>query len=190
MTQPTVQGSSDTGQQVFKPVPTHDDMQALSEKIRQSRQAQARLLVSSIFLAGIVLAAVVALVWMYSHMNSELAAAEDNATAQAAALTQLEQQLAARDETIASQQATLETYADFQSVRALQIQIDTLESEIAALLAQPSRANAPQRLKEMPAEVEWLDDVVTRLRARRDALQALKADVEAWPPAVQNPRPD
>lgn len=190
MTVPTVQSSDSSGMQVFESVPTRDDMMALSHQVQQAKRGQARLLVTVIFLAGAIAAGVVAVGMMYTNANSQLAAADEKVTAQAKQIKELEATVAARDKTIASQQATIGRYADFQSIVALQQQADTLEQEIAALLDQPSRANAPKRLKELPAEVEWLDSVVSALRERRDALQKLKADVEAWPPTPASPRPD
>ena len=189
MTLPTVQ--PDNGeQQVFQPVPTHDDMMALSHQVRQAKRGQARLLITIIFLTGVIAAGAVAMVMMYADTNKQLAAADEKVTAQAEQIKQLEEQIAERDQTIANQNATLDSYADFQSIVALQRQADALEDDIAELLAQPSRANAPKRLKELPEEVEWLDDVVSALGQRRDELQQLKKDVEAWPPVPANVRPD
>ncbi|MEL6955243.1 MAG: hypothetical protein AAFO88_01250 [Pseudomonadota bacterium] len=190
MTQPTVPDTNDRSQQVFKPVPTHEDMHALEHRVRQVQGGRARLLVMTIFLAGIVLAAAIALALMYAHTNTQLTEAQTAAEAQADLLRRKDRQIAALGATIDEKQAVIESYADFQSVAALQQQITALEGEIAALLAQPSRANAPSRLKELPEDVEWLDDVVSSLREQRGALRELKADVEAWPPALQNPRPD
>lgn len=189
MSVPTVQ-SPDGDMQVFQSVPTHDDMMALSHQVKQAKRGQTNLLIMVIFLAGVIAAGAVALFMMYANTNAQLATADEKATAQAAEIKKLEAQIAGRDQKIADQQATIDSYADFQSIVALQQQADALEKDIAALLAQPSRANAPKRLKEIPADVEWLDDVVSALRERRDALQQLKADVEAWPPVPANPRPD
>lgn len=189
MTLPTVQDESGD-QQVFRPVPTQDDMMALSYQVKQAKGRSARLLVLVIFLAGVVAAGAVALVMNYGNANSQLAAADDEMAAQAAQIKTLEEQIETRDQQLATQKATIDSFADFQSIVLLQKQADTLEAEIADLLEQPSRANAPARLRQLPDEVEWLDDVVTALRDRRDALQQLKADVEAWPPVPTNPRPD
>ena len=190
MTVPTVQSNDSSSMQVFESVPTRDDMMALSHQVQQAKRGQARLLITVIFLAGVIAAGVVAVGMMYSNANSQLAAADEKVAAQEKQIKALETQIAQRDQTIASQQATIGSYADFQSIVALQAQADALEKEIAELLGQPSRANAPKRLREIPEEVEWLDGVVTALRERRDALQKLKADVEAWPPTPANPRPD
>ncbi|MEZ6012810.1 MAG: hypothetical protein R3C08_13175 [Hyphomonas sp.] len=190
MTVPTVQSPDNSDLQVFQSVPTHDDMRALSHQVKEAKRGQARLLIMLIFLAGVLAAGVVAMVMMYSNTSAQLAESEAKLTAQATEMKKLEATIAARDKTIADQTATIDSYAGFQSIAVLQQQADTLEQEIAVLLAQPSRANAPKRLKELPAEVEWLDDVITRLRDRRDALQKLKSDVEAWPPVPASPRPD
>lgn len=190
MTKPTVYDETDRGPQVFRPVPTNEDLRALENRVREVQGGRARLLVMTFFLAGIILAAAVAIAIMYTHTNTQLAEAEASQEAQADLLRRKDLQIIALGATIDEQRAVIESYADFQSVAALQQQIETLNEEINALLAQPSRANAPARLREFPEDVEWLDDVVGSLRAHRDALQALKADVEAWPPALQNPRPD
>lgn len=189
MSVPTVQ-SPEGDMQVFQSVPTHDDMMALSHQVSQAKRGQARLLIMVIFLAGVIAAGAVAMFMMYANANAQLASADEKVTAQAAQIKKLEAQIAGRDQKIADQQAIIDSYADFQSIVALQQQANALEKDIADLLAQPSRANAPKRLKEIPADVEWLDDVVSALRERRDALQQLKADVEAWPPIPANPRPD
>ncbi|MEE2920166.1 hypothetical protein [Hyphomonas sp.] len=189
MSVPTVQ--TDNGnQQVFRPVPTHDDMRELSEQVRAAKGGQARLLVMAIFLAGIIAAGSVALIMMYGNANQAVAAAEADLAAEMKKVTALEAVITKKDETIAAQAETLDSYADFQSIIALQARSDALEADIDALLAQPSRANAPASLKQMPDEVEWLDDVVSALSARRDKLAAQKAAVEAWPPAPARVRPD
>ena len=190
MTVPTVQSPENPEMQVFQSVPTHDDMRALSHQVKEAKRGQARLLITLIFLAGVIAAGAVALVMMYSNTNAQLSAADAKLAAQADEMKKFEAQIAAGNQKIANQQATIDSFADFQSIVVLQQQADALEKDIATLLAQPSRANAPKRLKELPPEVEWLDDVVTRLRDRRDALQKLKADVEAWPPIPASPRPD
>jgi Tfp pilus assembly protein PilV len=176
--------------QVFQSVPTHDDMMALSHQVKQAKQGQARLLIMVIFLVGVLAAAVVALFMVFSNTSTQLAEADQKLTAQAAELKKLETEVANRDQVIASQQGTIASYAGFQSIVQLQQQSKALEKDIADLLAQPSRANAPRRLKELPADVEWLDDVITRLTERRDALAELKSDVEAWPPIPAAVRPD
>ena len=143
-----------------------------------------------IFLAGIIAAGSVALIMMYGNANQAVAAAEADLAAEMKKVTALEAVITKKDETIAAQAETLDSYADFQSIIALQARSDALEADIDALLAQPSRANAPASLKQMPDEVEWLDDVVSALSARRDKLAAQKAAVEAWPPAPARVRPD
>ena len=190
MTVPTVQSPENSNMQVFQSVPTHDDMMALSAQVKEAKRGQARFLIMVIFLAGVLAAAIVAMVFMYGNSNTQLSEAEARLDAQAAEMQAQDEAMAALNQTIADQKATIDNFADFQSIVLLQQQADALEADIEALLDQPSRANAPQRLKTLPEEVEWLDDVVTRLRARRDALQKLKADVEAWPPVPANPRPD
>lgn len=189
MSVPTVQPEN-ADQQVFQPVPTHDDMRALSHQVRAAKSGQAKLLVAVIFLAGVIAAGAVAMMMMYADTNQKLAAADEKLAAQADQIDELNDQLAEKDQTIADQSATLDSYADFQSIVALQKQADALEDEIAELLAQPSRSNAPARLKEIPEDVEWLDDVVSALADRRDELQTLKKEVEAWPPVPAKVRPD
>jgi uncharacterized protein (UPF0333 family) len=189
MSVPTVQPDNGN-QQVFQPVPTHDDIRDLSQQVRAAKSGQAKLLVAVIFLAGVVAAGAVAMAMMNGNANQQVAAAEQELAVQVKKSATLEEQLDQKDQVIATQAATLDSYADFQSIIALQAQAATLESEITALLAQPSRSNAPARLKQMPADVEWLDDVVSALADRRDELLALKMEVEAWPPVPARVRPD
>ncbi|MBD3770909.1 MAG: hypothetical protein IE925_12250 [Rhodobacterales bacterium] len=190
MTVPTVQSPDNSDMQVFQSVPTHDDMRALSHQVREAKRGQARLLIMVIFLAGVLAAAAIALFMMFTSTNTQLAEADQKLTAQAEQVKKLEAEISKRDEVITKQQETIESYAGFQSIVRLQQQSKALEKEIAALLAQPSRVNAPKRLRELPEDVEWLDDVITRLTERRDALMELKSDVEAWPPVPAPVRPD
>ena len=190
MTVPTVHSQNNGDMQVFQSVPTHDDMMALSHKVKEAKRGQAQLLIMVIFLAGVLAAGAVALFMMHTNTTAQLADADKQLAAQAADVKRMETKLADRDQVIAKQQATIESYAGFQSIVRLQQQNDALEKDIAALLDQPSRSNAPRRLKELPDDVEWLDDVITRLSDRRDTLQALKSDVEAWPPIPAAVRPD
>ncbi len=175
---------------VFQPVPTREDMRALSEEASKARSGRARLFIAVIFLVGVVVAAGFGM----AMVKQNAAAAAEQAEVQ---ITKLNQQIKAMDvrlvaqtETIKQQEAAINSYAPFQSIVALQQQSDQLEAEIAALLAQPSRNGAPKRLTELPPEVEWLDQTVNALRARRDRLQQLKSQIEAWPPAPVAPRPD
>ena len=190
MTVPTVQSPDNADMQVFQTVPTHDDMMALSHQVKEAKRGQARLLIMVIFLAGVLAAAAVALFMMFTNTSTQLAAADQKLAAQAAEMKTLETQISNRNQVIASQQETIASYAGFQSIIQLQQQSKALEKEIKDLLAQPSRVNAPRRLKEMPEDVEWLDDVITRLTDRRDTLVELKSDVEAWPPVPAPVRPD
>ena len=190
MTVPTVQSPDNSDMQVFQSVPTHDDMMALSAQVKEAKRGQARFLIMVIFLAGVLAAAVVALFMVFSSTSAQLAEADQKLATQAEAMKKLETQVANRDQVIAQQQATIASYAGFQSIVQLQQQSKALEKEIADLLAQPSRANAPRRLRELPENVEWLDDVITALAERRDALAELKSDVEAWPPVPAPVRPD
>lgn len=190
MTVPSVPGREDQAQQVFKPVPTDQDMHALSDRLARAQRGRVQLLLASIFLAGIVVAAAIALALMYSYMTTRLDAAERALEAQSALLAQRERVIAQREQVIAEQRDVLAGYAGFQSIAALQTQNEALEADIAALLNQASRANAPARLRELPPEVGWIDETVSALRARREALRLKKAEVEAWPPPLQDPRPD
>ncbi|MEO1965073.1 hypothetical protein [Hyphomonas sp.] len=189
MTVPTVQSSDNSDMQVFQSVPTHDDMMALSHQLKEAKRGQARLLIMVIFLAGVLVAAVVALFMVFSNTDAKLAEADQKLATQAAELEKMETQVSNRDQVIAQQQATIASYAGFQSIVQLQQQSKALEKDIADLLAQPSRANAPRRLRELPENVEWLDDVITNLTERRDALAELNSDVEAWPPVPAPVRP-
>ena len=189
MSVPTVQADNGN-QQVFQPVPTHDDIRELSGRLRAAKSGQAKLLVAVIFLAGVVAAGAAALAMIYGDTSRQVAAAEEELAVQVKANAGLEEQLVQKNQVITTQAATLDSYADFQSIIALQAQADTLEAEIEALLAQPSRSNAPASLKQIPADVEWLDDTVAALAKRRDELRALKKKVEAWPPVPARVRPD
>lgn len=175
---------------VFQPVPTHEDMQALSEEASKARSGRARLFIAVVFLAGVVVAAGFGM----AMVKQNAAAAAEQADLQ---ITKLTEQIKAKDaqlnsqaETIRQQKKEIESYAPFQSIVALQHQSARLEEEIAALLAQPSRAGAPKHLTELPAQVEWLDQTVNALRTRRDRLEQIKTQIEAWPPAPVAPRPD
>ncbi len=190
MSTPIVPSEQHGDQQVFQPVPTQDDLRAMSYEVQQGKRKQARLLVTVIFLAGVVAASAAAMFFIYANTNSQLATADKEVTAQAAQIKKLEAEIAAAGEKAAAQQTTIDSFASFQSIALLQQQSDALEREIADLLAQPSRANAPARLKKLPDEVEWYDGVVSALSDRRAALQKLKAEAEAWPPAAADPRPD
>lgn len=190
MTVPTVQSPDNSDMQVFQSVPTHDDMMALSSQVKEAKRGQARLLIMVIFLAGVLAAAVVALFMVFSSTSTQLAEADQKLAAQTAKMEKLETQVANRDQVIAQQQQTIASYAGFQSIVQLQQQSKALEQDIADLLAQPSRSNAPRRLKELPDNVEWLDDVITALAERRDELAKLKSDIEAWPPVPAPVRPD
>lgn len=190
MTQSRVPQRTDDSQQVFHAVPTNEDMVEVSGRLQQARGGQIWFLVVSIFLAGMLLAAVAGLAMLYGHMQNEQAEAERSIEALGEQVEQKDAIIAARNREIARQAGVIASYADLQSVVALREQISALEDEIAALLAEPSRANAPRSLKELPERVEWLDGTVAALAARRDVLLKKKSDIEAWPPALQNPRPD
>lgn len=190
MTTPTIQSPDVSGQQVFRQMPTNDQLHAMADQLGLARKARAKFLVLSIFLAGAVLACVAGIAVLYGHMNTRLAEAGRAEEALEARIAAKDRQIVSLNATIDRQAATIASYADFQSIAALQEQIVQLESDIAGLLVQPSRANAPARLKDLPDEVEWLDSAVATLRTRRDALARLKAEIEAWPPPLGNPRPD
>ena len=189
MTLPT-ENQDHSDQQIFQPAPTQSDMIALANQAKEAKRGRAQYFVFSIFLAGIVVAAVVGLSMMYTHMTGQVAAAESQRDAQMKMVQQKDAAIAQRDNTIAEQKLVIDSFGDFQSIKVLQDQNANLEKQITDLLGEPVRENAPARLKKMPEDVEWLDGAVTKLRERREALQALKADVESWPPPVQNPRPD
>lgn len=184
----TEPGNSD--ELVFQPVPTRDQMEALSQEARQARTGRARLLITVVFLVGIVAAGSVGM----SMIKQNAAAAVEKAEGEVARLNRLiaenEALSVAQRQTIAAQREQLDAYAPFQSIVTLQQQIDSLEDEIAQLLAEPSRAGAPARLTELPPEVRWLDTTISALTSRRDKLQQVKANVAAWPPAPASPRPD
>lgn len=175
---------------VFQPVPTREDMQALSEEARRARSGRARLFIAVVFLAGVIVAAGFGM----AMVKQNAAAAAEQADLQIKKLTEQiktkDTQLQSQAETISQQKSEIDSYAPFQSIVVLQRQSDQLEEEIAALLAQPSRAGAPKRLTDLPAEVEWLDQTVNALRTRRDRLEQIKTQIEAWPPAPVAPRPD
>ena len=190
MTPPIDRTDGTRDMQVFTPVPTESDMMALSQQVRQARSGQARMLITAIFLSGILVAGIAGAVFAYGQMQTQLKDAGDKIAAQAKDLKARDEQIAGLETKITAQQATIDSYADYQSIMALQKQGKALENDIADLLAEPSRANATARLRKLPPDVEWLDDVVSKLRDRRDALETLKADVEAWPPIPQSPRPD
>ncbi|MEZ5946935.1 MAG: hypothetical protein R3C13_10685 [Hyphomonas sp.] len=189
MTTP-VEHQDNSGLQVFQPVPTQSDFAELSDRVQQARRGQARLLITSIFLAGVIAAGLAAAALAYGHLNTQVAALETTVAEQVKALEAKDGLIAEANAKIESQKQALDSYADYQSIAALQSQADQLEQEIAALLAEPVRANAPARLRKLPEDVEWLDTTVAALRARRDALQALKSEIQAWPPVPQSPRPD
>lgn len=175
---------------VFQPVPTSEDMQALSQEARQARAGRARLLIAVVFLVGMVAAGAIGM----AMVKQNAAAAIEKAEVEVARLNkQIMEKDAisfARQEKIDAQKKQLDAYAPFQSITALQQQAGQLELEIAQLLAEPSRAGAPKKLTELPAGVEWLDSTVAALTVRRDRLQQMKAAVAAWPPAPASPRPD
>lgn len=175
---------------VFKPVPTQEDMIALSGEVSRARAGRSRLFITVVFLAGVVAAGGIGM----SMVKRNAASVAQKADAQIAALNKQildkDAQLAAQAGIIEKQKVEIGTYTSFQSIAALQSQSDQLELEIAQLLAEPNRAGAPKRLSELPPEVEWMDSTVTALTARRDKLQKLKAEVQAWPPAPISPRPD
>lgn len=185
----TVEGENGD-QQVFRPVPTDEDLRAMKAEMDSVRRSRRGLAVTVVFLAGVLLAAGVGLAMMYTFMSGQIAEARDEAKTAAALVAGRDETIAANEQTISQQQAVIDSYADLQSIQALRDQASSLEAEIAALLSEPSRANAPQSLRALPDDVDWLDGVVTDLRARRDALQIHKDAVAAWPPPAANPRPD
>lgn len=175
---------------VFQPVPTREDMQTLSQEVRQAKTGRARLLVAVVFLVGMIAAGGIGM----AMVKQNAAAAIEKAEVEVARLTR---QLAEKDsqsvtqmQKIDAQKAQLDAYAPFQSIVTLQQQSDLLEFEIAQLLAEPSRVGAPKKLTEIPPDAEWLDTTISALTARRDKLQQMKAAIAAWPPAPTSPRPD
>jgi len=175
---------------VFQPVPTREDMQALSQETRQAKTGRARLLVAVVFLVGMVAAGAIGM----SMVKQNAAAAIEKAEVEVARLTKLlaekDTQLIAQQQKADAQKAQLDAYAPFQSIVTLKQQSDQLELEITQLLAEPSRVGAPKKLTELPPDVEWLDTTISALTARRNKLQQMKAAVAAWPPAPASPRPD
>ena len=188
MPPPSQTGHSD--ELVFQPVPTREDMQALAQEANQARTGRARLLVAVVFLVGMVAAGAIGM----AMVKQNAAAAIENAEVEVARLSkqiaESEKQSIAQQQKIDAQKKALDAYAPFQSIVTLQQQADQLEYEIAQLLAEPSRAGAPKKLTELPAEVEWLDTTISALTTRRDRLEQMKAAVAAWPPAPASPRPD
>lgn len=175
---------------VFQPVPTCEDMRALSEEANKARSGRARLFIAVIFLAGVIVAAGFGMAMVKQNATAAAEQAEVQITKLNQQIKTKDAQLVSQAETIKQQKAEIDSYASFQSIVALQRQSEQIEDEIAALLAQPSRTGAPKRLTDLPPEVEWLDQTVNALRVRRDKLQQLKTQIEAWPPAPVAPRPD
>jgi hypothetical protein len=175
---------------VFQPVPTREDMQALSQETRQAKTGRARLLVAVIFLVGMVAAGGIGMAMVKQNAAAAIEKAEAGVARLTKQLAEKDEQLAAQQQKIDAQKTQLDAYAPFQSIVTLQQQSDQLELEITQLLAEPSRVGAPRKLTELPPDVEWLDATITALTTRRDKLQQLKAAIAAWPPAPTSPRPD
>lgn len=175
---------------VFQPVPTREEMQALSQEARQAKTGRARLLVAVVFLVGMVAAGAIGMAMVKQNAAAAIEKAEVEVARLTRQLAEKDAQSVAQQQKIDAQKAQLDAYAPFQSIMTLQQQSDQLELEIAQLLAEPSRVGAPKKLTELPPDVEWLDTTISSLTARRDKLRQMKAAVVAWPPAPVSPRPD
>ncbi|MGA1342617.1 MAG: hypothetical protein ACO33A_06155 [Hyphomonas sp.] len=175
---------------VFRPVPTSEDMLALSQEARQAKTGRARLLIVVVFLVGMVAAGAIGMAMVKQNAAAAIEKAEVDVTRLTRLLADKEAQSLAQQKIIDTQKAQLDAYAPFQSIVTLQQQSDQLETEIKQLLAEPSRVAAPGKLTEIPPDVEWLDTTISALTARRNKLQQMKAAVAAWPPAPTSPRPD
>lgn len=175
---------------VFQPVPTREDMQALSHEARQAKSGRAKLLIAVVFLGGIVAAGAIGMSMVKQNAAAQIEKAEAEVAQLNKKIEEKDALLVAQKQTIDAQKKQLDAYAPFQSIVTLQQQADQLELEIAQLLSEPSRAGAPRKLTELPPEAEWLDTTISVLTSRRDKLQKLKSDVAAWPPAPVSPRPD
>lgn len=175
---------------VFRPVPTSEDLLALSQEARQAKTGRARLLIVVVFLVGMVAAGAIGMAMVKQNAAAAIEKAEVDVTRLTRLLADKEEQSLAQQRQIDAQKAQLDAYAPFQSIVTLQQQSDQLESEITQLLAEPSRVGAPGKLAEIPPEVEWLDTTISALTARRNRLQQMKTAIAAWPPAPTSPRPD
>jgi len=182
--------SNHSDELVFQPVPTREDMQALSQEARQAKTGRARLLVAVVFLVGMVAAGAIGMAMVKQNAAAAIEKAEAGVARLTRQLAEKEAQSIVQQQKIDTQKAQLDAYAPFQSIVTLQQQSDLLELEITQLLAEPSRVGAPRKLTELPPDVEWLDTTISALTARRDKLQQLKLAVAAWPPAPASPRPD
>lgn len=188
MSQPPISPHSE--EQVFQPVPTQQDMLELSGEAKRARAGRARLLVLTIFLLGIVVAGGAGMSMVTRNAEKAVETADRKVAELNAVIRNKDVQIADQSATLLAQGAEIEGFAEFQSIIVLRRQSEILEHEIARLLAEPARAGAPRRLTDLPPEVEWLDTAITALRARRDRLEVLKSEIEAWPPAAPSPRPD
>ena len=188
MPQPPTSAHSE--EQVFQPVPTQQDMLELSGEARRARAGRARLLILAIFLLGVIVAGGFGMAMVKQNAETAVQKAEQQITDLNGAIRKKDAQIAEQADQLAALKAETDSFADFQSIVVLRRQSALLEQEIAALLAEPIRAGAPRRLTEIPPDVEWLDKTITALKARRDQLDELKAQIEAWPPAAPSPRPD
>lgn len=175
---------------VFQPVPTREDVQALSQEAKQARSGRARLLIAVVFLVGMVTAGAIGMAMVKQNAAAAIEKAEVEVARLSKQIAEKDTQSIALQQKIDVQKKQLDAYAPFQSIVTLQQQSDQLELEIAQLLAEPSRVGAPKKLTEFPADVEWLGTTISALTARRDKLQQMKAAVAAWPPAPASPRPD
>ena len=182
--------SDNKGEIVFETVPTHEEMQALSDQASQARAGRARLQIALVFLAGVICAGGAGFFLMQQSASQAVEAAQAEVTALNKRITEKDQQLADQSATITTLREQINSYGGFQSIVALQEQAAQIEADIAALLAQPSRQNIPERMKELPPPVEWLDPTVNSLEARLARLKKIKADIEAWPPPPAPVRPD
>lgn len=183
--------SSDHSEElVFQPVPTREDMQALSQEARQARTGRARLLIAVVFLVGMIAAGAIGMAMVKQNAAAAAEKAEVEVARLSKQIAEKDAQALALQQKIDAQKKLIDAYAPFQSIVTLQQQSELLEFEITQLLAEPSRAGAPKKLTELPPDVEWLDTTISALTVRRDKLQQMKAAVAAWPPAPASPRPD
>lgn len=179
-----------SGEIVFAPVPTREEMLAITRQVQQARAGRARLLIVVVFLAGIIAAGVMAIAFIRQNSAETVAQAEADLTLLTRRLSERDAEIAQLKGQLKDLTAELDGYAGFRSITALEAQSKRLEADIKTLLAEPSRRDAPARLRELPSSVEWLDGVVSRLAARRDRLESLKSEVQSWPPRPVAPRPD
>lgn len=179
-----------SGEIVFAPVPTREEVLAISREAQQARAGRARLFVLVVFLAGVIVAGGLGIALVRQHAEETIMQAQAETERLTRRLAERDAEIARQSEQIAALSRELDGYGGFRSITTLQQQADRLEHEITNLLAEPSRRDAPARLREFPPEVEWLDQTVSALSVRRERLEQMKSDVQAWPPRPVALRPD